>query len=336
LKPIGKVPGGVFVAATATTIDHQAKAVDPLAVEAAETRLNHATYDHLKATPDVDPAVLQALEALEDDAFVDEDAFEDDFIVKLDREETSIMASLDQLSGHQQRSRLDKDFANILRMYDEDGEGFEIEESYEEDEDVDVEGYENFSEASGPEGAKGKTGNNWHQLDEVRRELAEGDPKLLERILYTSDEEEEEDATKRGKKKQLYQIIDVDAEDVNRKELNCQTATEWMPNRNTFKPKIIRAGNPTGAPVEPIRISRKTGMPLESLDRAIPIPKDEHTEDEEEEEEEKVNKGEARKKDETAEEKRARKAAVKLEKKEKRISKKEMAAAAALQSRISA
>lgn len=329
MKPIGKVPGGVFVAATATTIDHQAKAVDPMTVEAAETRLNHATYDHLKATPDVDPAVLQALEALEDDAFVDEDAFEDDFIVKLDREETSIMASLDQLNG-QQRSRLDKDFANILRMYDEDGEGFEIEESYEEDEDVDVEGYENFSEASGPEGDE-KGGNNWHQLDEVRRELAEGDPKLLERILYTSDDDEEEEAgNKKAKKKQLYQIIDVDADDVNRKELNCQTAIDWMPNRNTFKPKIIRAANPSGAaPVEPIRISRKTGMPLESLDKAIPIPKDEISE----EDEEKINKGEARKKDETAEEKRARKAAVKLEKKEKRISKKE---AAVLQSRISA
>lgn len=313
LKPIGKCPGAVFVAAAAATISHQDEEAPTEVIDAAETKLNHAIYDGLKNAEGVDPAVLQTLEALEDDAFIDEDAFEDDLIVKLDRDESGILASVEQIKGH----RLDKDMASIMRMYDQDGEGFDVEEFEEFDDDIEIVEYD---DDEGPN-IDLDDSQKRYSLDDFRRELVEGDPRLLDRILYTSsDEEEASTATGGSKKKPGYQVIECEVEDLNRKQLNCQTACEWIPSRAAFKPKIIDdTGSRQRATIEPIRISRKTGMPIGHLDSAIPLPS---ATAETEDDMEKINKGLPRSKDETAEEKKARKAAVKAEKRDKRLTKK--------------
>lgn len=316
LKPIGQAPGAVFMSAPGATVEHDSAGEPVLEAEDPLTALNAATYSRILET-DADPAVKEVLEALEDDAFIDEDDFDDDFIVKLDREEVRVLAEV-KPAGRRAKSStgdLDKDFEKILQMYDQDdeeyGEDFSeysVEEFYESEDDedasVDVVGIEDAKPFSrgGP--------SRMYQVDEVRRELRDGDAALLERILYTTDDENESGD----------EIIEVDAEELDkyaRVALNCQTACQFLSsasNRKIIRPKLIveASGEPS---VKAIRISRKTGMP---------VNEDEYHQQQQSSEDDgpAVNKGEARPKEETAEEKHARKAAVKEEKRLKRISKK--------------
>lgn len=309
------------MSAPGATVEHDSSGEPLLEAEDPLTALNSATYSRIHET-DADPAVMEVLEALEDEAFIDEDEFEDDFIVKLDREEARVLAEVKPVLRRGKSTSaagaggedLDKDFEKILQMYDsdEDEEGFSdysvVEEYYESDGDedasVDVVGMEEAKPFSrgGP--------SRMYQVDEVRRELRDGHASLLDRILYTTDDEGEEGV----------EVIEVDTEEVNRAALaglNCETACQFLSSassRKIVRPKLIveASGEPA---VKAIRISRKTGMP---------INEDECHEQQQQEKEEEpaVNKGEARPKVETAEEKRARKAAVKEERRLNRIAKK--------------
>ncbi len=293
MKPIGQTPGAVFVAAPAATLEHGSTGDTLPTPEEAESILNRATYGRIHQT-DADPAVLEVLDALDDDAFIDEGDFDDDFIVKLDREEARVLVSV---AGDED---IDEEFERHLNMYS-DYSDFD-----EEEQSIDVEDLDDalpFSKG-GP--------SRIYQVEEVRRELREADAHLLERILYTSDDDGEA----------AMEIVEINAsEDV--RAPNCQTACAFLAARSknsVHRPKLIRES--TGSkPVDPIRISRKTGMPLESSSS---------TEKEAQRlatvQEEAVNKGVPRPKEETAEEKRARKAAIKAEQRARRATKKSITA----------
>jgi protein LTV1 len=315
LKPIGKAPGAVFVAATASTIEHDSTGkeveADPMA---AETAINKATYETIRET-DADPAVLEVLEALDDEAYIDEGDFEDDFIVKLDREEARVLAPVTTKKGKGSRN-LDKDFETMLQMYDGEfdlddlsfDEEYEAEHGssyYSEDDDasVDVVGLEEakpFSQG-GP--------SRMYQVDEVRRELRDGHAALLDRILYTTDDDSDN---------RPEEIIEIDALNLDTKIMNCQNACQFLTSgsHKLNRPKLIREESANTA-VKPIRISRKTGMPIQEDDIDQQPQERKATL-----EEEPVNKGVARNKEESPEEKRARKAAIKDERRLRRVQKK--------------
>lgn len=312
MKPIGKTPGAVFVAATASTIEHDSTGkeieADPVA---AENAINKATYEKIHET-DADPAVLEVLEALDDEAYIDEDDFEDDFVVKLDRQEARILAPMTIKKGKGDRN-LDKDFEKMLQMYDGevdiedlsfDEEYEEVEEFYSEDDDasVDVVGLDEAKPFSrgGP--------SRMYQVDEVRRELRDGHAALLERILYTTDDDSDD---------RPDQIIELDVLNLHTKIMNCQNACEFLTagTHKLNRPKLIREES-SGSGVKPVRISRKTGMPIQEEEFKEEPPRKATFE------EEPVNKGVPRNKEETAEEKRARKTAVKEERRERRVQKK--------------
>lgn len=307
LKPIGRTPGAVFMAAPASTIEHSATAL--AAGESAETLINHATYGTMRETA-ADENVVEVLDALDDAAYIDEDAFEDDFIVQLDREEARVLAPLHRGTGARGKG-LDTDFEQFLQVYDNDDEDdgsayggerrydYPVDDSDEEPSQIDVVEVKPFGKG-GP--------SRMHEVDEVRRELRDGDQRLLDHILYTTDDEGGE-----GPEALDYVTIEVE----NSRALNCQTACKFLATAKPAlnRPQIIREG---GA-VEPVRISRKTGLPMSSSssDPAAPAaaPEDEAPE----------NKGRARPKTETAEEKKARKAAVRTERSERRAHKKTVA-----------
>lgn len=307
LKPIGKAPGAVFMAAPAITVEHnsQGDAIDEFDKQAeAERALSQATYDRIKET-DADPAVLETLEALEDDAFIDEDAFEDDFIVKLDKEEIRVLAPMETRKKGGRRD-LSEDFEKFLNMSgsdldDEDLEYYEEEEFSGSDVDIDVTDLDSaipFSRG-GP--------SRMYQVDEVRKELRDGAQALIDRILYETDEDEAQPSV----------LIEVDDEAT--KIVNIQTACQFLSgtHHKLVKPKIIKDGT-NG--VKPIRISNKTGMPIE--EPAQSFRDDSDGSSDEEESAPAVNKGEARPRTETPEEKKARKAAVKEERRIRRSQKK--------------
>lgn len=337
LKPIGQTPGAVFVAAPATTIEHddltgEAKDIDPMAAEQA---LNRATYERIKET-DADPAVLEVLEALDDDAFLDEDAFEDDFVVKLDREEVRVLAPMENARRRGKvsatsTSTLDQDFQQILTMYDDDLEDDEDLEEYTDDdscyyscddgssvgssESLDVEDLDDaipFSRG-GP--------SRMYQVDEVRRELRDGDQSLLNRILFTTDDDDEADGAD-AKAAAVKEKVVLEMDGACLVGYNCLTAREFLSrhSRKSEGPKLIREER-----IKPIRISSKTGLPLPDQPDTDTASASADEQQEEDGQEQRENKGKARSKEETAEEKRARKAAVKEERRSRRAAKKTLA-----------
>lgn len=315
LKPIGKTPGAVFVAATASTIEHDSTGAEIVADPvAAETAINKATYEKIHQT-DADPAVLEVLEALDDEAYIDEDEFEDDFIVKLDRQEIRVLAPVLSKKGGKGDRNLDKDFQKMLQMYDGeiDVDDLSFDEEYEEVEEYYSDGEDASVDVVGMDDAKpfSRGGpSRLYQVDEVRRELRDGPSSLLDRILYTTDDESGDE--------KAAEIIEIDALNLHTKIMNCQNACEFLTagTHKLNRPKLIR--EESNKSVKPIRISRKTGMPVQEDQEKEEEPQGRKATFEEEP----VNKGVPRNKEETAEEKRARKAAIKEERRERRVQKK--------------
>lgn len=272
-----------------------------------ESLINKAMYDNIKDT-DADPAVLEALDALDDEAFIDEDGFDDDFVVKLDREEARILAPLPNHNSKKNRKPNDEEFDRFLEDYDVsdfDLEDLNISEySYTDDEseEIDVE--------VKPFGKGGPS--RLYQVDEVRKELLGENPDqtLLNRILYTSDDEDGGSG---------MEVLEIELDDVNRKILDCQSACQFLKSgqHKINRPKVIKEQD--SEQIKPIRISRKTGMPITQQDDNQEANNETTSK---ESKEMSLNKGQARPKEETAEEKKARKEAVKAERREKRAMKK--------------
>lgn len=277
---------------------------------------------------DVDPAVLQTLEALEDEAFIDEDAFDDEFVVRLDREECGVLASFSQLN---EQHKLEGAFQKVLQLYPDEVEddGVQVEKEN-GDELIDYSDYmsEEFLDIDNVEEEGEKVQSHpWEQLDEIRKGLLQGDQRLFQQIIQYSYENEEVDGDGNIN---ASEIIEVEVDDLDRKvQLNCQTAAQQRNagSHPAFKPIMISQQSQKSSAkskeekIEPIRISRKTGMPIGSI-QELSIPKEQSKEMDEDVKLGVTNKGQKRPKDETAEEKRMRKAAVKLEMRDRKARKK--------------
>ncbi|PJF19432.1 hypothetical protein PSACC_00774 [Paramicrosporidium saccamoebae] len=327
LKRIGEAPDAVFIPAAST------QEVDATVIVDEATALNHATYDNIQEL-DIDPAVREVLDALDDEAFEDED-FEDDFVVKLNRDEAAVLCPVDYSAYREKKelsveddtdddsysdcgslrgtayahslaiTSIDNKFDAILKMYDgeddldmvdlddEDMDGEEVEEAMQEALD---EFLSQQNEYLRPTVAERKQGAIL-LLDDIRKEMGVPSLAILNRQVSDTDDD-----------------VDVEgSSDESSDHFDCQSLAATLTNTENL-PNVIREVSKKPASI--IRLSRRTGMPIESG------PNMDHTE--REPEAPKENKGQSRSKDETAEEKKARKAAIKTERRENRVQKKEL------------
>lgn len=304
LRTVGALPGGVIVAApTAPKVNEQD-------FWRELHQLDAAIHKDIKAVVD-DPAVLEVLEALEDEAYCDGD-LQDDLVGRLEGYTLS-----DTSSDH---SDCEDEYIDVESPYNtehvaETGDREEDElqkilqemddqQSFDDSaDDLDVEDAELIKSVARQEqeplmtteerkAANKKLG--YAQVDELREALRENGGLLRLPADDLSDFDSDE----------YFRELEESDEDTFTPINNTNNKT--APN----KPQMI----------EVIRLNKRTGLPSHKPTVTTPPPT---SSDPESDPDPKVNLGASRKRGETAEEKKARKAAVKTARKERRGEKKE-------------
>jgi protein LTV1 len=149
-------------------------------------------------------------------------------------------------------------------------------------------------------------------LNEIRAEMGPLSQTILDRELSDTPTDLDEDL-----------FSDSDSSSV---EFDCQSFVTTYTNTDNI-PTVIRDGRParSAAIADPIRLSRRTGLPIPSTSPlAFDKSRMDSAGEELDSEYSRTNKGKARNREETAEEKKSRKAAIKEERRQNRSTKKEL------------
>ncbi|CAG8609852.1 7708_t:CDS:10 [Paraglomus brasilianum] len=367
LKPIGAEAGAVFIEAPArkektktsllASIEEKAAGIDlppevlPSSSEIPLDIINQpAIPDELQGLqPDMDPSLREVLEALEDDAYVDENA-DDDFFAQLQQD------SHDQQTNHfveeevgsddgendGQRDAWEREFRKFQKRKEQVKDrsddrqsrmtGYSMSSSamfrneqltlldmqFEKDLDDIFDDFLEKYEIVGNKMAPRLAGASAiRALDTIRRELGE--------VVI---EDEIDGRRTNRKKKEEYVEIDLTTEGKNKREAwDCQSILSTYSNLENH-PTLIREDRH-----QKIKIHPRTGMPIiEKMENVSNISKEEakngHTdslsdsEDSVESAQPRVNMGIARSREEAIDEKKKRKESVKAERRARRAEKK--------------
>ena len=283
LKPVGVVPGAVLItAATESKVD-----VD------AQRRLDQLVYSGISKL-NLDPDVRQALDALEDDAYVDE--FEDDFINHLNEE-----------GSESEEIVLEDDYVQVNRLTDPLAESFDqmmedYDYSSESDTGMDIGDFSGVLEDLDGKEIVGKKLEEQFENEslEFYRNMLSDEKNLDILRKYEEEESEEEIETNRPIVKEKPQF-------------DCQSVLS-ISSKYENRPNILKLSRSKKLDC----IAESSERMMESSER-MSESSDSMTENEKKENTVPF----VRSKDESREEKRMRKTAVKLQKKERRKEKKE-------------
>jgi hypothetical protein len=303
LRTVGSVPGGVIVAAPI------APKVDEAVYWRELKELDNAVYKDIKQVVG-DPAVLEVLEALEDEAYCCEE-MGDDLVAALDgdageeSDEGSDVAIDDSCSSYSNISNgggnSDEELQKILQEMDScerdnnTGDGCLL-----DPEDAEI--IKSAVAESQPEPSSERKLTTLEQR-EVNRKLGFAQVDALRQVLRadgpirvpSTDSEFDSD-------EYFRELEDGEGDDDDDGSVDLYSS---RPTSSASGPQII----------EPIRLSKRTGLPTAAPTHPPSTPPNPPTD--------KLNMGASRNAKETAEEKRARKAAVKSARRERRGEKKE-------------